>query len=534
MAADLFESYGVILVASLILGNFGFNSIHKPAALGLTFPLIVMGIGILASIVGVVQIRATARDRSAMAPINRGFMVAAGLTVVGSFFVAQFYVHELKVWWAVVAGVLLGQVISRVTEYYTSTETSPVHEIAEATGTGPATTVLAGVGVGLESSVAAIMAIVVAVAVAVGLGGGNIQFSLYLVSLIGIGLLSTTGIVVSQDTFGPVSDNAAGVAEMSGEFEGEPQRIMVSLDAVGNTTKAITKGVAIGSAVIAAVALFAAFMQTIAEQLGIRATGNALYENFKTEINVANPKTFIGLLVGGSIAFLASSFLIRAVGRSAGTVVEEVRAQFREHPGIMDRTERPEYGRVVDICTRASLRELATPALLAVLAPVVVGFSLGYLALGAFLAASILTAQLMANFLSNTGGAWDNAKKYIEDGHHGGKGSDAHKAAVIGDTVGDPFKDTAGPALNPLMKVMNLVSLLILPAVVTTQNNTGERYGIAAAAFVIIAAGIAFSKRKVTVPTGSSAGGAAARLEGRPATATATGPGGSPVGPGTK
>ncbi|HET9059221.1 MAG TPA: sodium-translocating pyrophosphatase [Acidimicrobiales bacterium] len=542
MAADLFESYGVILVASLILGNFGFKAIGKAPALGLTFPLIVMAVGILASIVGLFQIKASSRDRSAMAPINRGFMLAAALTIIGSFFVAQFYVHELKVWWAVVVGILLGQVISRITEYYTSTETSPVHEIAESTSTGPATTVLSGIGVGLESSVAAILAIVVAIGVAVALGGGNIQFSLYLVALIGIGLLSTTGIVVSQDTFGPVSDNAAGIAEMSGEFEGEPQRIMVSLDAVGNTTKAITKGVAIASAVIAAVALFAAFMQTIAEQLGLKATGNSLYQNFQTEINVANPKTFIGLLIGGSIAFLASAFLIRAVGRSAGTVVEEVRSQFRLHPGIMDGTERPEYGRVVDICTRASLRELATPALLAVLAPVVVGFGIGYLALGAFLAASILTAQLMANFLSNTGGAWDNAKKYIEDGHHGGKGSDAHKAAVIGDTVGDPFKDTAGPALNPLMKVMNLVSLLILPVVITTQNNNAERYTIAAIAFLIIAGGVVFSKRSVVAPTagGSSAGtsgSGSAPLGSTVAMAGAVGAaqgGETPVGPGTR
>jgi K(+)-stimulated pyrophosphate-energized sodium pump len=351
--------------------------------------------------------------------------------------------------------------------------------------------------VGLESSVAAILAIIVAIAIAVGLGNGNLQFSLYLVSLIGIGLLSTTGIVLSQDTYGPVSDNAAGIAEMSGEFTGEPERIMVSLDAVGNTTKAITKGVAIASAVIAAVALYAAFIQTIAEQLGIRAVGNSLYRNVLTEINVADPKVFIGLLVGGSVAFLVSSFLIRAVGRSAGTVVEEVRRQFREHPGIMDGTERPEYARVVDICTRASLRELATPALIAVLTPVVVGFAIGYFALGAFLAAAILTAQLMANFLSNTGGAWDNSKKYIEEGHFGGKGSDAHKAAVIGDTVGDPFKDTAGPALNPFMKVMNLVSLLVLPVVITTQHDNAERYGIAAGALVIILAGIAFSKRRV-------------------------------------
>jgi K(+)-stimulated pyrophosphate-energized sodium pump len=498
MAADLFESYGVIMVASLILGNYGFSSIGLNKALGLTFPLIVMAFGALASIIGVYVVRASKRDRTAMAPINRGFMVAAGLTIVASFFVAQFYVHELKVFWAVVTGVLLGQVISRITEYYTSTETSPVREIATATKTGPATTVLAGIASGMESSVAAILSIVATIIVAVALGNGNIQFSLYLVSLVGIGLLSTTGIVVSQDTYGPVSDNAAGIAEMSGEFTGDAEKIMVSLDAVGNTTKAITKGVAIGSAVIAAVALFAAFVQTISSQLGLHISGNGLFNNASTSINVAVPKVFIGLLIGGSIPFLTSSFLIRAVGRSAGTVVEEVRAQFRNHPGIMDRTERPEYGRVVDICTRASLRELATPALVAVLTPVVVGFALGYVALGAFLAAAILTAQLMANFLSNTGGAWDNAKKYIEEGHMGGKGSEGHKAAVIGDTVGDPFKDTAGPALNPLMKVMNLVSLLVLPTIITTENNNGERYAIAAVAFVIIVAGIVFSKRNVS------------------------------------
>ena len=295
----------------------------------------------------------------------------------------------------------------------------------------------------------------------------------------GLGLLSNAGIVVSEDTFGPVSDNAAGIAEMSGEFHGEPERVMVSLDAVGNTTKAVTKGFAIGSAVIASVALFASYIQTIAENVklppGVATTGNALFTNVsQTIINVANPKTFIGLLIGGSIAFLFSALAIRAVGRSAGTVVQEVRRQFREHLGIMDRTERPEYGRVIDICTAAAQRELATPALLAILSPVVVGFAIGYEALGAFLAGTILTGQLMANFLNNSGGAWDNAKKYIEDGHEGGKGSEAHKAAVIGDTVGDPFKDTAGPAINPLIKVMNLVSLLILPAVITMQHCTAS------------------------------------------------------------
>ncbi|MHB1929549.1 MAG: proton/sodium-translocating pyrophosphatase, partial [Acidimicrobiales bacterium] len=416
---------------------------------------------------------------------------------IGTFFVAEFYVHNLKVFFAVLTGVILGQVASRITEYYTSTERAPVREIAEAARTGPATTVLAGISSGLESSVPAIIAIVVAIVVAIILGNGKIEFSLYLVALTGLGLLSTTGMVVSEDTFGPVSDNAAGIAEMSGEFSGEPERIMVSLDAVGNTTKAITKGFAIGSAVLAAVAIFSSYVQTIAQQFKLHVSGNALYETAsQTIVNVANPKIFIGLLIGGSIAFLFSSLAIRAVGRSAGTVVNEVRRQFREHPGIMDGSERPEYGRVIDICTAASLRELATPALLAILSPVVVGFALGPLALGAFLAGTILTGQLMANFLSNSGGAWDNAKKYIEDGHEGGKGSEAHKAAVIGDTVGDPFKDTAGPALNPLIKVMNLVSLLLLPAVISTRADTAARVAVAVVAGVVILAGIAFSKRR--------------------------------------
>jgi K(+)-stimulated pyrophosphate-energized sodium pump len=274
--------------------------------------------------------------------------------------------------------------------------------------------------------------------------------------------------------------------------------VMVSLDAVGNTTKAITKGVAIASAVIATVALFASFIETIGSQIpalkGV--VGNALFRNPLAEINVANPTTFLGILIGGSIAFLFSGLAVRAVGRSAGTVVEEVRRQFREHPGIMDRTEKPEYGRVISICTAAAQRELTTPALLAVLSPVIVGFGINYFALGAFLVAAILTGQLMANFLSNSGGAWDNAKKYIEDGVYGGKGSDAHKAVVIGDTVGDPFKDTAGPALNPLIKVMNLVSLLILPAVITYHSHPWIRLPIAIAALVILLCAIAFSKRK--------------------------------------
>jgi K(+)-stimulated pyrophosphate-energized sodium pump len=504
MAADLFESYEVTLVASIILGVAAFASIGANPALGLVFPVIVRAIGVLASIVGVFRVRATENDTSALAPINRGFLTAGILTVLGTAAVAYFYVGNengnegWRVLGAVVAGLVLAQVVSRLTEYFTSTEDKPVQEIAEATQTGPATTVLAGISSGLESSVWAIVAIAGAIAVAIGLGNGNIQFSLYLVALTGMGMLATTGVIVSEDTFGPVADNAAGIAEMSGEFHGEARKVMVSLDAVGNTTKAVTKGFAIGSAVIAAVALFASFIETIAAELGLGIEGADIFSAPETSINVANPTTFIGLLIGGSVAFMFSALAIRAVGRTAGVVVEEVRRQFADGK-IMAGLRRPDYGPVIDICTKASLRELATPALLAVLTPVIVGFGIGYPALGGFLAAAILTGQLMANFLSNSGGAWDNAKKFIEDGHYGGKGSESHTAAVIGDTVGDPFKDTAGPALNPLIKVMNLVSLLILPAVIALQDNTTARLSIAGASLVILLIAIAYSKREASV-----------------------------------
>jgi len=507
MAADLFESYEVTLVASIILGVAAFESlgIENPVV-GMIFPVAARAIGVLASIVGVYAVRATEKDKSAMAPINRGFITAGVLTVIGTAIVALTYVGNdgnnnagWRMLGAVVVGLVLAQVASRLTEYFTSTETKPVREIAEAARTGPATTVLSGISSGLESSVYAIVAIAGALAVAIGLGDGNIQFSFYLVALAGMGMLATTGVVVSEDTFGPVADNAAGIAEMSGEFTGEAERIMVSLDAVGNTTKAVTKGFAIGSAVIAAVALFASYIETIADEVlgaaGVEAleeTGQTVFDVFP--INVADPKTFIGLLIGGSIAFMFSALAIRAVGRTAGVVVQEVRRQFADGQ-IMAGTKKPDYGPVIDICTAASLRELATPALLAVLTPVIIGFGINFYALGAFLAAVILTGQLMANFLSNAGGAWDNAKKYIEDGHEGGKGSEAHKAAVIGDTVGDPFKDTAGPALNPLIKVMNLVALLILPAVINLQDNDGARYAIAGISLLVLIGAILFSKR---------------------------------------
>jgi len=496
MAADLFESYVITIIAAIILGFDAFRSLGGSyaahSARAVIFPLIVPAFGIVASAIGVYLVRARQRDRNAMAPINRGFWVAAALTVLAAGLVAGLYLHYMKAFYAVLVGVILALVASQITEHFTSTERNPVHEIADSARTGPATITLAGISVGLESTVWAIVAIAVAIGVSVLLAHGNVELALYLVSLSGIGLLSTAGMVLSEDSFGPVSDNAAGVAEMSGEFTGDAARVMVSLDAVGNTTKAITKGVAIGSAVIASVSLFASFIETVGSQLHI--SGN-LFHSPLTQVNVSNPTVFIGLLIGGSIAFIFSGLAIRAVGRSAGTVVQEVRRQFREHPGIMDYTEKPEYGRVIAICTAAAQRELATPALLAILSPVIVGFGINYLALGAFLAGTILNGQLMANFLSNAGGAWDNAKKYIEDGHLGGKGSDAHKAAVIGDTVGDPFKDTAGPALNPLIKVMNLVSLLILPAVITLRHHD-VRYVIAGIALVVVLAAIGFSKRK--------------------------------------
>lgn len=513
MAADLFESYEVTLVASIILGVAAFNSIGLNPALGLVFPLAARAIGVIASIAGVFAVRAKDGETNALKPINRGFLTAGIITVIGTYILATYYVGNDKlektgfsntgwrVFGAVLVGLILAQVLSRLTEYFTGTEYGPVKEIAESSETGPATVVLSGTASGLESSVYAILCIAVALGTTIWMGGGNIQFSLYLVALCGMGMLATTGVIVSEDTFGPVSDNAAGIAEMAGELHGETGKILVSLDAVGNTTKAVTKGFAIGSAVIAAVALFASYIETIAGELGLtdaagkKLEGSAIFTAVETQINVSDVKTFIGLLIGGSIAFMFSALAIRAVGRTAGVVVQEVRSQFADGK-IMAGTKQPDYGPVIDICTAASLRELTTPALLAVLTPVIVGFGIGYAALGAFLAGVILTGQLMANYLSNSGGAWDNAKKYIEDGHHGGKGSDAHKAAVIGDTVGDPFKDTAGPALNPLIKVMNLVALLTLPAIINLKDNDAARLSIAGISLVILVISIMFSRRK--------------------------------------
>ncbi len=513
MAADLFESFGVTLVASIILGVTAFEGIGLGAdvrARGLVFPVGVMAIGLVASAIGLLLAKARPGEDDALKIINRGISIAQAIAIVGAGILAFGYVGNpdgstisqpgARMFGAIVVGVILGFAASRITAYYTSTTTKPVQEIAKAARTGPATTVLEGISSGLESAVWGLIAVAVAIGGAIALGGGSFKFSTYLVALAGIGMLSTTGIIVAEDTFGPVADNSAGIAEMTGDFEGEPERIMVSLDAVGNTTKAVTKGFAIGSAVIAAVALFASYGETIIEEIS---PAGSLLVDASYPINVADPKVFIGLLVGGSIAFIFSSLAIRAVSRTAGVVVEEVRRQFADGK-IMSGEKKPDYGPAIDICTTASLRELATPALIAVLTPVIIGFGLGPISLGAFLASVIVVGQLMANFLSNAGGAWDNAKKYIEDGAEGGKGSEPHKAAVIGDTVGDPFKDTAGPALNPLIKVMNLVSLLILPAIIgfydkgalLEQRQLVEPAGvvIAVVAAIVVVGAIAYSK----------------------------------------
>ena len=321
------------------------------------------------------------------------------------------------------------------------------------------------------------------------LATGNATIALFAVAMAGLGLLTTVGVIVSMDSFGPVTDNAQGIAEMSGDVDGDAAQALTTLDAIGNTTKAITKGIAIATAVLAATALFGAFRTSVESALTGKAAGTFA-------LDVAFPNVLVGVIIGASIVFLFASLLISAVGRAAQRVVIEVRNQFRNHPGIMDYTEKPDYSRVVDIVTRDSLRELITPGLLAVLAPIAVGFALGYRPLGSYLAGAIATGVLMAVFLANSGGAWDNAKKLVEDGNHGGKGSEAHAATVVGDTVGDPFKDTAGPAINPLIKVMNLVSLLIATSVVKYSGNTGLRVGVAVGAVIVIVAAIVISKRR--------------------------------------
>ncbi|MFF0575219.1 sodium-translocating pyrophosphatase [Streptosporangium saharense] len=512
MAADLFESYAVMLVASLILGKVAFGTE------GLVFPLVVPMIGVLTAIIGIFTTAPRKGDRNGMAAINRGFFISAAISAILVAVAAYLYLPSsfsalsgvdpqiaaittdprLIAIGAVLIGLVLASAIQILTGYFTETNRRPVRDIGESARTGPATVILSGISVGLESAVYSALVIGAAVYGAFLLGFGNVTIALFAVALAGTGLLTTVGVIVSMDTFGPVSDNAQGIAEMSGDVEGEGARVLTSLDAVGNTTKAITKGIAIATAVLAATALFGAFRTAIETQLASASQGvkDALGSFATFNLSVDSPNVLVGLVVGAAVVFMFSGLAIMAVGRAAGRVVFEVREQFRTKPGIMAGTELPDYGRVVDICTRDSLRELATPGLLAVLTPIAVGFALGYPSLGAFLAGAIACGTLMAVFLANSGGAWDNAKKLVEDGHHGGKGSDAHEATIIGDTVGDPFKDTAGPAINPLLKVMNLVALLIAPAVVIYADNVALRTGIALVAVVIVVGAVVVSKRR--------------------------------------
>ncbi len=519
MAADLFESYAVMLVAALILGKAAFGEE------GLIFPLIVPAVGVVTAIIGVFLTRLRPTDTSGMQAINRAFFTSASISAVLCAIAAFVYLPgslsdltaipagivedagdrdpRLLAIAAVVIGIALASVIQLLTGYFTESSRRPVQDIGRTSLTGPATVILAGFTVGLESAVYTALLIGSAVFGAYLLGGGSVILGLFCVALAGTGLLTTVGVIVAMDTFGPISDNAQGIAEMSGDIDEAGARILTDLDAVGNTTKAITKGIAISTAVLAATALFGAFTDSVTTR--VRETGAELEGTLRNleyvgVLNVADPKNLVGLIIGASVVFMFSSLAINAVTRAAGAIVFEVRRQFREIPGIMEGTGKPEYGKVVDICTRDSLRELATPGLLAVLAPIGVGFGLGVGALGSYLAGAIATGTLMAILLANSGGAWDNAKKMVEDGAHGGKGSPAHEATIIGDTVGDPFKDTAGPAINPLIKVMNLVSLLIAPAIVSLSigddANAVLRTVIALAAAAVIVTAVVISKRK--------------------------------------
>jgi K(+)-stimulated pyrophosphate-energized sodium pump len=517
MAADLFESYAVTLVAALILGKAAFGDA------GLIYPLIVPAIGTVTAVIGIFLTKLRSTDKSAMTAINRSFflsaIISAGLTALATF---TYLPSDFKLMTglspeavaaagdtnprvlalgAVLIGIALAAAIQVLTGFFTETGKRPVNDVAASSETGAATVILAGISVGFESAVYSALLIASAVFGAFLLGGGSIVLSLLAIALAGTGLLTTVGVIVAMDTFGPISDNAQGVAEMSGDVDGEGAEILTSLDAVGNTTKAITKGIAIATAVLAATALFGAFTDAI--KTAVIDAGKTAAEvglQFQGVLDVADPRNLVGLIIGAAVVFLFSGLAVNAVSRAAGAVVVEVREQFRLHPGIMKGTEKPDYARVVDICTRDSLRELVTPGLLAVMAPIAVGFGLGVGALGAYLAGAIGTGTLMAVFLSNSGGAWDNAKKMVEDGHHGGKNSDAHAATIVGDTVGDPFKDTAGPAINPLIKVMNLVALLITPAIVSLALGDGGSTSmlISLAAVAVIIGALIRNRRQAT------------------------------------
>lgn len=480
MAADIFESYEVTIVSSLILGVALFSLTGHIE--WVIFPLLVRGIGVLASIIGTYNVRGSkGKSGDAMRAIFTGFLTSAAISVVLFGLIAFFYMDEVDGgWWrpflATTAGVILAILIDRLTDYFTGSHNKPVQEIKKSADTGTATLILSGVSTGFESSVWSILVLAGTIFASIVIFGGitnqpveEFTFILYGVALTGIGMLTLTGNNVAMDSFGPIADNANGIGEMAWHGQADEdtknaQQIMADLDAVGNTTKAITKGIAIGSAVIAAVSLFGSFITDVS-----RVDPEALLNG----IRVSMPSVFVGMLIGGAVPWLFSSFAILAVSRAASLIILEVRRQF--NLGVLDGKVKPDYGRPVGVSTAAAQKELIPLALIGVLSPIIVGLVFQVEALGGFLAGIILSGQLLAVFLNNSGGAWDNAKKLIEDEpkdpeHNIGKGSERHKSAVVGDTVGDPFKDTAGPALNPMIKVVNLVALIVAPIVVVYKE----------------------------------------------------------------
>lgn len=494
MAADVFESYEVTLVAAIILavGCLADPSFRKafapnPELLALKlvlFALMVRALGVFSSIIGTWSVRA--KDEALgdpMRPISMGYWTSALVSVLGFFILSHFYLHDIRYGIASTVGIILALASMWLTNYFTHPDKNPTTETAYSTRTGAATMLLTGMASGIESSVWAILFICATIVLSMIIFPESIALGAYGIALAGLGLLTTTGFILAMDTYGPITDNASGIFEMSGVRPPEGSqagRIVAWLDAIGNTTKALTKGLAIATAVIAAISLFRSFT----EEAHLLETG----------IQVNIPSVFVGLLIGGAIPFLFSSFAIKAVGRAAFKVVEEVRRQFRSIPGLMEGKARPEYGRCVDIVTAEAQKELIGPAILAIATPIFVGFSLGAGGLGGYLAGAILTGQLLAVYMANTGAIWDNAKKKIEDGYLGGKGTEYHKSAVIGDTVGDPLKDTAGPAINPLIKVMNLVGILVAPMVIK-EIPLGVKVVVAFAAVLALAVAVWMSKR---------------------------------------
>jgi K(+)-stimulated pyrophosphate-energized sodium pump len=493
MAADIFESYEVTIVSGLILGLALMSITHELK--WIIFPLLVRGIGVLSSIIGTYLVKGRKEERkgNAMTAINKGFYTSAGISLVSFLLLAIFYMHEWRAFLSVGVGILLAIIIDEITKVFTDTHHKPVKDIASASRTGAATLILRGLAVGFEASVWQIIVIACTILAAILIYWGHpVTYVLYGVAMTGIGMLTLTGNNVAMDSYGPIVDNANGIGEMT-HLEPEARQVLADMDAVGNTTKAITKGVAIGSAVIAAVSLFGSFLTDVTRVQAQMGVSEAL-RLMSTGIRVSDPRVFIGMLVGGAIPWLFSSLTINSVARAAALIVDEVRRQFRI-PGLMEGKVQPDYKKAVSICTIAAQRELVGLALIAVLTPLIIGMLLQVEALGGFLAGAILSGQLLAVFMANSGAAWDNAKKSIEDGLYGGKGSEPHKASVVGDTVGDPLKDTAGPALNPMIKVINLVSLLAAPILI--QYKTSDPGVIVAVVLcvILVAGAIVFSKR---------------------------------------